>query len=136
MFSERHLPDADFPPTSLQVVYRGDKTARHNIRKFDWTRPPAKDWTDEDPPALGPAFSSTSSYSSSSASSAVARDMQARRRRHLKFNVLVTSYDFVIRDSSILARMPWEGMIIDEAQRIKNKDSELFTKLVKVAECS
>ena len=33
-----------------------------------------------------------------------------------KFNVLVTTYEFIMRDRSKLCRIDWKYMVIDEAQ--------------------
>ena len=35
----------------------------------------------------------------------------------LKFNVLVTTYEFVMRDRAKLSKVNWKYMVIDEAQR-------------------
>ncbi len=51
-----------------------------------------------------------------------------QRRQH-KFNVLVTSYEFVQMDSTLLMRVPFSALVIDEAQRLKNNASSLFEKL-------
>ncbi len=37
-----------------------------------------------------------------------------------KFNVILTSYSLVHRDQKDLAGVPWQGIILDEAQNIKN----------------
>lgn len=44
--------------------------------------------------------------------------------RH-KFDVLVTSYEGVLKAKTALSRIRWEYLIIDEAQRIKNENSSL-----------
>jgi SWI/SNF-related matrix-associated actin-dependent regulator of chromatin subfamily A member 2/4 len=41
------------------------------------------------------------------------------------FNVLVTTYEFIMRDAKQLAKMQWKYLIIDEAQRMKDRDSKL-----------
>lgn len=40
-----------------------------------------------------------------------------------EFDVVVTSYDTVIRDNSLLLMIPWSVVVIDEAQFIKNPDA-------------
>lgn len=42
-----------------------------------------------------------------------------------RFHVLVTTYEYVIRDKSQLKRFPWEYIIVDEGHRMKNADSLL-----------
>lgn len=47
------------------------------------------------------------------------------------FNVLLTTYDFVLRDSKDLSKIKWNYIIIDEGHRIKNADSKLASTLMK-----
>ena len=42
-----------------------------------------------------------------------------------KFDVLITSYEMVIREKSTLKKIAWQYIIIDEAHRIKNEQSAL-----------
>ncbi|KNC78025.1 hypothetical protein, variant [Sphaeroforma arctica JP610] len=44
------------------------------------------------------------------------------------YNVLLTTYDFVMKDKATLGKVKWTYLIMDEGHRIKNSDS----KLVKV----
>ncbi|ELR12316.1 chromodomain helicase DNA binding protein family [Acanthamoeba castellanii str. Neff] len=46
-----------------------------------------------------------------------------------KWNVLVTSYEMVIADSAHLKTIDWRYTVIDEAHRIKNKNSKLVMEL-------
>lgn len=41
------------------------------------------------------------------------------------FDVLITSYEMVLREKSHLKKFPWEYIIVDEAHRIKNEESSL-----------
>ncbi|KAG7665760.1 ISW2 [[Candida] subhashii] len=41
------------------------------------------------------------------------------------FDVLITSYEMVIREKSQLKKFKWEYIIVDEAHRIKNEESSL-----------
>jgi SWI/SNF-related matrix-associated actin-dependent regulator of chromatin subfamily A protein 2/4 len=36
-----------------------------------------------------------------------------------RFNVLCTTYEFIMRDRKRLARIDWKYIVIDEAQRLK-----------------
>lgn len=42
-----------------------------------------------------------------------------------KFDVLVTSYEMVIREKNVLKKLAWHYIVIDEAHRIKNEQSAL-----------
>lgn len=46
-----------------------------------------------------------------------------------KFNVLLTTYEMVLADSSHLRGVPWEVLIVDEGHRLKNSGSRLFSLL-------
>ncbi|KNA15017.1 hypothetical protein SOVF_102070 [Spinacia oleracea] len=46
-----------------------------------------------------------------------------------KFNVLLTSYEMILADSSHLRGIPWEVLIVDEGHRLKNSSSKLFSML-------
>lgn len=41
-----------------------------------------------------------------------------------KRDVIVTTFDTVVRDHKLLAAIAWEGLIIDEAQHIKNRHTQ------------
>ncbi|RKF57572.1 Chromodomain helicase hrp3 [Golovinomyces cichoracearum] len=47
-----------------------------------------------------------------------------------KFNVLLTSYEYILADSSFLAQIKWQFMGVDEAHRLKNRESQLYQKLL------
>lgn len=47
-----------------------------------------------------------------------------------KFNVLVTSYDYILLDSDFLKTIKWQVLAVDEAHRLKNRESQLYAKLV------
>ncbi|KAJ7962412.1 ATP-dependent helicase BRM-like [Quillaja saponaria] len=47
----------------------------------------------------------------------------------MKFNVLVTTYEFIMYDRSKLSKVDWKYIIIDEAQRMKDRDSVLARDL-------
>lgn len=49
--------------------------------------------------------------------------------RNLNFNVLVTTYEYIIRDEGRLSKIKWKYIIIDEAQRMKDRQSKLARKL-------
>ncbi|KAL3649566.1 hypothetical protein CASFOL_005969 [Castilleja foliolosa] len=47
----------------------------------------------------------------------------------LKFNVLVTTYEFIMFDRTKLSKIDWKYIIIDEAQRMKDRESVLARDL-------
>ncbi|XP_061360032.1 ATP-dependent helicase BRM [Gastrolobium bilobum] len=47
----------------------------------------------------------------------------------MKFNVLVTTYEFIMFDRSKLSKIDWKYIVIDEAQRMKDRDSVLARDL-------
>ena len=52
------------------------------------------------------------------------RNLQAMLKTG-KFNVLSTTYEYVIRDKSCLSKIRWKYMIIDEGHRMKNHHCKL-----------
>jgi chromodomain-helicase-DNA-binding protein 1 len=46
-----------------------------------------------------------------------------------KFNVLVTSYDYILADWQFLGNIKWQVLAVDEAHRLKNRESQLYSKL-------
>jgi chromodomain-helicase-DNA-binding protein 4 len=49
----------------------------------------------------------------------------------LKCHVVVTSYSTPISDSGLLRRVPWQCLIVDEGQRLKNDGTQLYNELQK-----
>ncbi|KAI2825290.1 chromatin-remodeling ATPase CHD1 [Aspergillus niger CBS 101883] len=50
--------------------------------------------------------------------------------RRPKFNVLLTTYEYVLLDSAFLSQFKWQFMAVDEAHRLKNRESQLYLKLL------
>lgn len=46
-----------------------------------------------------------------------------------KFNVLVTSYDYILLDWEFLRSIKWQVLAVDEAHRLKNRESQLYSRL-------
>ena len=51
------------------------------------------------------------------------------KRNQLKMNVLLTTFETVLRDKFELKTVKWEFMLVDEAHRLKNQDSQLHEVL-------
>ncbi|XP_039036889.1 protein CHROMATIN REMODELING 4-like isoform X2 [Hibiscus syriacus] len=53
----------------------------------------------------------------------------SRKTASYKFNVLLTTYEMILVDSSHLRGVPWEVLVVDEGHRLKNSGSKLFSLL-------
>ena len=50
--------------------------------------------------------------------------------RKAKFNVLLTTYEYILADAAFLSQIKWQFMAVDEAHRLKNRESQLYAKLL------
>ncbi|TVY85362.1 Chromodomain helicase hrp3 [Lachnellula suecica] len=72
-------------------------------------------------------------YSGKEASRKIIRDHELlidNNVKRPKFNVLLTSYEYILVDAQFLAQIKWQFMAVDEAHRLKNRESQLYQKLL------
>uniref|UniRef100_A0A8C0YD20 Chromodomain helicase DNA binding protein 1 n=1 Tax=Cyprinus carpio carpio TaxID=630221 RepID=A0A8C0YD20_CYPCA len=50
--------------------------------------------------------------------------------KRLKFNVLLTTYEILLKDKSFLGNVSWAFIGVDEAHRLKNDDSLLYKTMI------
>lgn len=58
-----------------------------------------------------------------------ARKQQQAQIRWGNFQVLLTTYEYIIKDRPILSKIKWTHMIVDEGHRMKNASSKLSSTL-------
>ena len=58
-----------------------------------------------------------------------ARKQQQDKIRQGRFQVLLTTYEYIIKDRPILSKIKWFHMIIDEGHRMKNTNSKLTSTI-------
>lgn len=59
----------------------------------------------------------------------VQRKVMQNDIRHGNFQVLLTTFEFIIKDKALLSKIKWVHMIIDEGHRMKNTNSKLSETL-------
>ncbi|XP_065182982.1 transcription activator BRG1-like isoform X2 [Sycon ciliatum] len=58
-----------------------------------------------------------------------ARKALALKVKTTRYNVLLTTYEYVMKDRNILSKIQWKHMIIDEGHRMKNHHCKLTTTI-------
>ncbi len=51
------------------------------------------------------------------------------RNRIYKFHVMVTTFEAVLAEASLLRRISWDVLVVDEGHRLKNEKSKTFVEL-------
>lgn len=57
------------------------------------------------------------------------RPILAQMLKNEKFNVLITTYEYIMLDKAILSRILWQYIIVDEGHRMKNFKSKFAMTL-------
>ncbi len=57
------------------------------------------------------------------------RGIQQRQMSNGNYNILLTTYEFIVRDKNVLGKIKWKYIIIDEGHRMKNSDCKLALTL-------
>lgn len=98
-------------PHMNTVMYAGSAQARTIIRDLEFylpkDKPPQKKKKQKRKPA----------------------PVKQNKQDRIKFDVLLTSYEMINLDTTVLKSFKWECLIVDEGHRLKNKDSKLFQTL-------
>lgn len=99
------------------LVYHGSGASRELIRKYEWDK-----------------FLPAGYEHGSSPSKPIPKTTRIPGR--YRFNVLITTYEMILRDGQAtgesgekLGSISWACMVVDEAHRLKNKNSSLFKAL-------
>jgi superfamily II DNA or RNA helicase len=56
----------------------------------------------------------------------------AKKKHAYKFDVLLTTYEVVVRDLSVISPINWKVLVLDEGHRLKNPASRAFEKLISI----
>ncbi|OQS03503.1 chromodomain-helicase-DNA-binding protein [Thraustotheca clavata] len=51
------------------------------------------------------------------------------KKKPFKFQILVTTYEIAIKDISLLSKIQWQCLVVDEAHRLKNQSSRLVEQM-------
>jgi chromodomain-helicase-DNA-binding protein 1 len=128
-----------FPPSSLQIVYLGNAASREIIRRYEWyynsENTPELAGLDPDNHHNPLGFIEETVIDPDSGQEVKRRTrkrVKSQRKRpsippnQLKFNVLLTTFEFVSKDKKELSSIDWRYLAVDEAHKLKDSNSQLY----------
>jgi superfamily II DNA or RNA helicase len=59
------------------------------------------------------------------------KERQTQPNPKYKFNVMITTYEIINQDATFLSGIPWKCIVVDEAHRLKNRQSRLHETLAR-----
>lgn len=58
--------------------------------------------------------------------------LEGNNPKNVRFNCLLTTYEFCNSEATFLGQIKWQFMAVDEAHRLKNRESQLYSKLLQL----
>lgn len=75
-------------------------------------------------------------YMGSGPSREIIRQHEFGSIKKLNFNVLLTTYEFILKDRADLSMIKWQALEVDEAHRLKNSEAQLYEALMSFSTAS
>lgn len=112
--SEAHM----WTPNFNVIVYHGSAAARNFIVQNEF---------------YYDITSSSSEFGNNNAKkSQKAKAALLNKSGFTKFNICITTYEVILKDAQILGKVRWKALVVDEAHRLKNPRSRLFSDLLSI----
>ena len=115
-------------PSANSVVYVGDTKSREVIRRFEFGEG-FSDGGGGGGGGGGGRGRKKGGGAAAASSSSQSRRTTLRAPRTTRFDVLVTTYELVLKDAALLSRVRWNYLVVDEAHRLKNSEAALYKGL-------
>jgi len=115
-------------PSANSVVYVGDTKSREVIRRFEFGEG-FSDGGGGGGGGGGGRGRKKGGGAAAASSPSQSRRTTLRAPRTTRFDVLVTTYELVLKDAALLSRVRWNYLVVDEAHRLKNSEAALYKGL-------